>query len=202
MEINDNSRNKKNLLITARTHPYESAGSFNVEGIIAGMINGRGKSILKGCSIYIIPMVCPDGVYNGLCRLNSVNAPDLSRIIDENDILSKAYLQLLDNIRPAIFLEFHNWMIKDYDGIFYLPWRDTYILKTELQRRINVDKQKKWSVGVNNILFKCRPEGLKKYANDNYRTKCMTIEYSWYGRSTEDMKRLGVQTLESLSRII
>jgi len=194
--------NAKRILVTARTHPYETAGSYNVEGIVEGILRNPNSSILRKYDIYIIPMMCPDGVHNGLCRLNSVGSPDLSREMDKHDSLSNSYIKLIDTIRPHLFLEFHNWLLRRHDGIFYLPWWPMMRIITKLYGQINPKKRKRWVKGIDRIFFQRQSSGLKKYSRDNYDTRSFTIEYSWYGRTCEDMKEFGWKTLTSILYIV
>jgi hypothetical protein len=188
----------KRILITARTHPYESAGSYNIEGLVEGIKRMQYHGHLKGFQIWIVPMVCPDGVADGLCRLNRASSPDLSREIDISDNLCKVYMKLIDEVKPTLFLEFHNWMLKDHDGIFYLSAFNMIATILRMGMQTSPFIKKPWIKGLDHFFLKRKPLGLKKYAEDTHGTKCATIEFPWFVRSPEDMKSLGLQTLLSI----
>ena len=143
-------------------------------------------------------MVCPDGVADGLCRINEVEAPDLSREIDINNDLCRTYMNLIDEVRPNLFLECHNWMIKGYDGIFYLSAWDTISTICRMNIRTPLYFKKPWIKGLNRLIFKMKSSGLKRYAVGQYGTKNVTVEFPWFNRSPNDMKILGWQTLLSI----
>ncbi|MBZ5555295.1 MAG: hypothetical protein LAO21_21495 [Acidobacteriia bacterium] len=188
-------RTSKRILVTGRTHPYESAGSYAVEGIVEGMLNGLDREQLKDCDLWILPMMCPDGVADGLCRLNEPGAPDLSREIDSGNPLCRAYMDLIDEIKPTFFLEFHNWMLRNNDGIFYLSWWPMVATIGRLRRGIPETRRKPMIRGLDRWIMKRRAAGLKGYAARRHSGRCMTVEYPWHGRSVRDLKELGMQTL-------
>jgi len=61
----------KRIMLVARIHPYETAGSFCVEGIVNTVINQQNDDKSLNADIYILPMANPDGVFEGLCKLTS-----------------------------------------------------------------------------------------------------------------------------------
>lgn len=188
-------RTSKRILVTGRTHPYESAGSYAVEGIVEGMVDGLYREQLKDSDVWILPMMCPDGVADGMCRLNGPGAPDLSREIDSGNPLCQAYMDLINEIKPTFFLEFHNWMLRNNDGIFYLSWWPMMATIWRLRRRIPETRRKPMIRGLDRWIMKRRAAGLKGYAAEHHSARCMTVEYPWYGRNVADIKGLGMQTL-------
>lgn len=202
LSLRTGSNTSKRILITARTHPYESAGSYNVEGIVEGAAKMECHGRLKGYELWIVPMVCPDGVADGLCRLNRVGSPDLSRQIDIHDDLSRAYMALLDEVKPHLFLEFHNWMLREHDGIFYLSAIDMATSILRMRMRVSPHLRRPWLRGLDRFVIKRKPLGLKQYAEEQIGAKSATVEFSWFNRSQEDMKALGFHTLLSMLPIV
>lgn len=188
----------KRILITARTHPYESAGSYCVEGILEGITKMGINNFLNKCELWIVPMVCPDGVADGLCRLNRIGEPDLSRETDVRSDLCRVFMDLIDEVKPSLFLEFHNWMLKNHDGIFYLSAWDMVNTILRMKMRINSSIRKPWIKGLDNFVFKRKSSGLKQYATEKFGTKTATVEFPWFNRSPSDIRILGLQTLLSI----
>jgi hypothetical protein len=188
----------KRVLITARTHPYESAGSYCVEGILEGITKMGLNSLLNECELWIVPMVCPDGVADGLCRLNRIGSPDLSHEIDVQNDLCRAFMDLIDEVKPSLFLEFHNWMLKNHDGIFYLSAWDMANTILRMYMRTNSTVRKPWIRGLDNFVFKRKSSGLKQYAAEKFGTKTATVEFPWFNRSPNDIRILGLQTFLSI----
>jgi hypothetical protein len=188
-------RGKRRVLVTARTHPYETAGSFCVEGIVENYGKGKRPVELGEVDLWIIPMICPDGVADGLCRLNERGAPDLSREIKAGYGLCKTLMTAIEDIRPHLFIEWHNWMIKERDGIFYLRrWPMKKVIRN-LEMRDPTFRQRGWIKGLRYGLLKLPAQGLKGFAEERCGSRCMTIEFPWYERSEEEMRQLGWNTL-------
>ena len=75
------NRNKKTIFLMAMQHPGEDAGSYFIEGMINFLlsegedaVNARKKFVFK-----LIPMMNPDGVFNGTSRYN-MEMEDLNNI--------------------------------------------------------------------------------------------------------------------------
>lgn len=193
---------KKRIMLVARIHPYETAGSYCTEGIVDHFLNS-GKSTkytwTRNCEVCIIPMANPDGVYNGLCKLTRLKGTDFSKIIDFEDPITLLVKKAIDNFKPDIYCEFHNWMLPELDGIYYLSRLQAWRFKKNIpsQKRF----QKRWRVFVKNGLFATEAHGFKKYCREKYGSISMCVEYPWYLRDTTDMKVIGVQTLNSLVRL-
>ena len=68
------SGQKKACWITARQHPGETMAEWWMEGLIEQLVDGPitfVKKLLKGCDIYLIPNMNPDGSYLGNLRTNA-----------------------------------------------------------------------------------------------------------------------------------
>lgn len=68
--------NKPIIMISARVHPGETPSSYAMRGLIQFLINkkdARAMLLRKYFVILLIPMLNPDGVYNGHYRMDSLN---------------------------------------------------------------------------------------------------------------------------------
>jgi len=192
-------RSQPTILVLARTHPYETAGSFCVEGILRQM-ERNGKLSFRDTNLYVIPMVCADGVVSGMCKLDRVGGDDLALSEDMTHPVTRAQCELVDAIRPDFVLDFHNWMIPDYDGLFYERpmWMRRFTRRME--RRVQAPKP--WQLGTRWRFFARRPNGVKAYAQRRCRSRCMTVEFPWRARTPDQMMRLGVDTMDVLTELI
>ena len=195
---------KKRIMLVARIHPYETAGSYCVEGIFGYLLRAaKDKSVqltrLRNKEICIIPMANPDGVYNGLCKLTRLKGEDFSKSLNIEDRTTLLLMRAIDDFQPDTYCEFHNWMLPSFDGIYYLgrlqAWR--FIKRIPSQKKF----QKKWRFFVRRWLFPTAAHGFKKYCRERFGSTSLCVEYPWYLRSTEDMRMLGAQTLGSLCRL-
>jgi len=187
------------ILMTARTHPYETAGSYCLEAIVEEIL-GQKTDFLRGVQLFVIPMLCPDGVSNGLCKLSRVGGEDMARSENTNDGLVSSLFSVIDEIRPHFILDFHNWMLPDRNGIFYENPRWMRRFARSVDRCGHGDRE--WTLGVHRKFFAKRPQGMKAYAKSHYGTRCMTIEYPWFGRSVKEMKKLGIDTAKTLVQML
>ena len=197
-----NSKPKKRILIVSRIHPYETAGSFCVEGIVEYFLKTKKASIndvLKDNEIYLIPMANPDGVYYGFCKLSAPNGIDLSKQISDRDSTSRLIREAIDRIKPHIYCELHNWMLHEFDGIYFLNW----IKAKRFIRNLHSKKlfNKNWEIHLRKIFFSISPHGFKKYCRDKFGSICLCLEYPWRNRNTEDMKRMGIDSLMALTKM-
>jgi hypothetical protein len=189
IKINSDSKVKKPIMIVARVHPYETSGSYCIEGIVTHFLANLSP-------IYLIPMANPDGVFNGFCKLTAVNGLDISKQNDPKDPLWCVLRRAVDQARPSIYAEFHNWMFPERDGLYFLNWFQAgkFIRKMPSQRRFH----KQWKPMLRRKLLSIPPQGFKEYARDTYGALTLCTEYPWHHRTTADMKQLGADTLNAL----
>lgn len=64
-------------------------------------------------------MANPDGVYEELCKRTIHTGIDLCKQVDTKDSTCSVLVKLLDEIKPMIYCEIHNWMLPDSDGIYF-----------------------------------------------------------------------------------
>ena len=195
----DNAGTDLRILLTARAHPYETAGSYCIEGILEEILDGR-TEFIRDVQLFLIPMLCPDGVSNGLCKLSSVGGEDIARSHNRGDRLVSSLFSVIDEIKPHFILDFHNWMLPDRNGLFYERpgWMRRFVRL--MNQKGHGDRD--WIRGVNKIFFSRQPAGLKGYAKDRYATRCMTVEYPWLGRDVRQMKSLGIDTVKTLIHLL
>lgn len=186
---------KKKILLLGRIHPYETAASFCIEGIVEKFFNKQGS--LFEDDIYIIPMANPDGVYEGLCKLSTVNGIDLSKKVDLNDAVSLMLKKCIDTIKPDLYCELHNWMLHGFDGIYYLNWYRFYKFISSMPSQKKY--KKKWKAMLHRFIFIGKPVGFKKYCRDAFGSQILCLEFPWKNRSSLDMKKLGSDTLNALA---
>jgi hypothetical protein len=118
-----NSKARNSIIIRARAHPWESGGSWVVEGLINKFISSDSKKWQETFCVYIMPMAHKDGVARGMTRFN-VSGQDLNRNWDkvadsvlcpENYALEKFIAGLIKKgSKPKLGIDIHN---DDYGGI-------------------------------------------------------------------------------------
>jgi hypothetical protein len=202
-KANRNKRSTKRICIVGRIHPYETAGSYCIEGMIqylSLLAKEQLDALLSpSTSIAFIPMANPDGVYNGLCKLTKIAGCNLSRTEDFKDPTAHALKQLLDKIQPTVYCEIHNWMQHKFDGIYYLNLLQSKKIKKIIER--GEYQKKKWKILCSQFLFAKKKHGFKKYCTEQFGAKSLVLEFPWRDRTIDDMKRIGVSTLHALLKL-
>jgi murein tripeptide amidase MpaA len=61
-------------MLTCRVHPGETSSSYALEGMINFLLSddSRAKMLMKYCVFVIVPLVNPDGVFNGTYRMDTL----------------------------------------------------------------------------------------------------------------------------------
>jgi len=107
------------VFVRARAHPWESGGSWVVEGLVRRLLRGdaEAKRFLRGYCVYVMPMANKDGVFHGRTRFN-LNGKDLNRGWEspadarwapENDALEQWLESSIRSARrPDFALDLHN----------------------------------------------------------------------------------------------
>jgi hypothetical protein len=193
---------RENIIVVCRVHPYETGGSFCAEGIIGEILRNKreGRNILGKHNLMVVPMINPDGVYHGLCKRTSMTGIDLSKILDPDDLPSSIMTTLADRLRPSAYIEFHNWMFKDRDGIYFMSALECLRFTRSMPSQVGVGKT--WKPMLRNKVFSMNPIGLKKYCRERFGSMVVCLEYPWFQRKESDMRRLGFHTVLAVSGML
>jgi Zinc carboxypeptidase len=192
---------KENMVVVARVHPYETSGSYCAEGIVESYRHplAQEMEVLKKYNIYLIPMISPDGVYHGFGKLTSWQGVDLSKNMDGNDPSCVLLKNLIDALKPAVYMEFHNWMFKNTDGIYYLSAMNSYRFIRWMPSQKKYEKV--WKPMLHRKILSMSPLGFKKYCKDRYQSICACFEYPWFMRDLQAMKAMGRSTILAISKL-
>ncbi len=199
-----NGNASKNCLVVGRCHPYETAASFNIEGMIDFL---AGKSeladfFLDRYDFYFLPMINVDGVSDGFDRLTEINGADLNRDIEANKKLNPGsesdsalltHMRIIDTLKPALYLNLHNWTNKFIDGL--IGWDEEEVLLFRKFMPDLTEDYKKWDVNFAAV------SGLRspgRYSRELYGSVGFVLEFPWYGRTEARMREIGRNSLIAL----
>ena len=190
------------VFITSRFHPYETAGSLCVSGILHMLAETR---LAEGAEtdearFAIVPMPNPDGVALGCCKRAREGGPDLCHQRDSlDDPAAVALRAYLDEVKPDVYLDLHGWMYRDHDGLCYTHQAQRDILTGKLADDPLFDKEWKgddWSA---------RPyhEGdvaLRVFHEHGAAAYVMSM--SWFGRTVPQMREVGKRIVVAICEIL
>jgi hypothetical protein len=200
---------KQDVMIIARNHAYESAGSFCIEGMVNDLLSDSptAQALLKKYRFHFLPMTNPDGVHNGLSRLTAPNGADLNRSIEQPDAAWQALKNYIDKVKPQYLLNIHHWMDKEKDGLLTNTKADAERFRALMPDLVE-DKHYwllEWTeLYLNKHGFDTCPEARKSwkdYTLEKFGTLAITLEFPWFNRTTNRMRKIGIQALDALLKI-
>lgn len=105
------------VTIVARIHPYETPGSFFVEGMLNWLNGAEGDGFLKDRRLGIVPMANPDGVAigNSYLTYGGLNLSADVRVTTEPEAV--ALKEYFLSLNPYLTADFHGWMHRYDDNI-------------------------------------------------------------------------------------
>jgi hypothetical protein len=110
------------LLVVGRGHPYETAGSWCVAGVLDLLAGPDGERLRRKRRFVLVPMMNPDGVANGLCKRTPGGSDITHDGRTHNDLTARAVVGFVTGVlsaapRAALW-DVHGWMIRE-DGMNY-----------------------------------------------------------------------------------
>lgn len=192
---------KRNCLIAARAHPWETAGSYCIEGILDYLLSDypRAAMYLQMFDVHICPMMDPDGVANGI-RRHTPDGADLNRDMpanrqrapgSENAPELVCHFRVIDELKPDIYCQIHNMNQKHRDCVLGMEPGHAESFQEFMPRLPHHLKLLGFDRGAEGTVPKyCQ-------SRDPACVAC-TFEFPWFGRTTRDMRELGPLALEAL----
>jgi hypothetical protein len=192
------------LLAIGRLHPYESAGSYLVWGVLDLLAGQRGEQLREACTFILVPLANPDGVAHGLCKRTARGGIDLSAEGNHsNDPTACALRGIIAGVasgsRRSILLDAHGWMNRE-DGIFvYRPGLEREIL-TRLDPNLF---PKGWRSSVRSLEeVDADTSDLRGYAARTLGMETVVTSIPWFGRRPEVMRRIGAQIADAVLEVL
>ncbi len=197
--VSEGAGAKQPVLITARMHPYESAGSFAVEGMIKWLLGDDACEFRRGHEFHIAAMVNVDGVHNGLSRLTDLRGANVNRVHAVSDRTHDAIRALVEEVRPRLVIDLHNFLEKARDDA---RSTDGEFLR-RLARRLPDQSRfgKRWRQ-ITWDVAKISDEDINwcHFVAREYGGVGVMFELPWFRRSGGDMRGLGAGILQAVLR--
>lgn len=202
LKANDAAGPCKNFLITARNHANESSGSYCIEGMMDWILSDDpiARYARKRICFCFMPMTNPDGVADGMARFTGTKFADMNKTPEwlmKNrpgalpDKGHEACHGVLDQLKPAAFMNLHSYLFKYKDEIYGRTEKDIDNFLRFVPDQ--VEHGKIWRRTVEDQV--AHPTG---YCNVKYGTLPLLIEIPWFGRTQSDMRILGVKLIKAM----
>ena len=193
-------RARKNVVILARMHATETAGSFAVEATARHLLGpGASDAFLRDCTFHLFPVVNPDGVAHGikLTQLGPVDRYDMERAaMTSGDPTVAALWGEVLSLRPHCLIDHHSYLFQA-PMVYFLDRRVGFYV---LQELIQEDPERKlfqsWAVHQSGAL----PGYLRDHCHAQFNTTVMVTELPWQGRLPSEVGELGVQITRAALR--
>ncbi len=190
------------VLLLARFHPYETAGSHCVSAVLE-MLGGdlsAGGPLTDKFRFVVVPMANPDGVAAGCCKRSRRGGPDLCHQgADSDDSAGRALAELLAETKPAGYLDLHGWMYREHDGLTFSHQAERDAFAAALAGEPLFSKSWKGSfTGEREPL----PGDFASRAYHDHGAVSFIISPSWSGRTVPQMREFGRKALAVFCAVI
>jgi hypothetical protein len=217
-------RHTEPVFFSCRNNACESAGNFMIEGMVRFLLSGEPEAaeLMRHFSYHFLPMTNPDGVANGLERDTAIEGgANLGRMKTAADPAHDTIRKTLEKVRPAVFVNLHNWMFPELDGLlcndevyarglaellpqagrdvprrFHREWYSDRV--TEVTERGDVTL---YPLSGIDELHQESGGTWKDFCREQFGARAMAVEFPWFGRTPEDMRALGTALLKAVSLI-
>jgi hypothetical protein len=192
------------MLGIGRFHPYESAGSYCIWGILDLLAGARGETLRAKRTFVLVPVANPDGVAHGLCKRTAWGGVNLSAEGNEsNDPTACALRGLIAGVGGAlqrtVLLDAHGWMNRE-DGL----WVYRAGLEGAILAQLDPDLfPHGWRTYVRDAAAPDSATGdLRQFAALHVGMETAVISIPWFGRSQAQMRRIGAAVAEAVLRAL
>jgi hypothetical protein len=182
------------VLAIGRIHPYETAGSHFVVGILGLLDSEHGRALRESTAFLLAPLVNPDGVAHGLCKRSPTGTELSTEALSSSDPAATALRALLCGIAAAtprpVLIDAHGWMIHEDGPIFY-----STDLADDVLPQLSDDL---FPHGFRVKDYSTRPadpdtNDLRRFAVEQLGMHVLVTSHAWFGRQPATMRRIGAE---------
>jgi len=201
LTLSRRGRGRKNVVILARMHAVETAGSFAVEATARHLLTDReGKRFLRDYSIHLFPVANPDGTAQGikLTQVGPVRRFDMDQGgMDSDDPTIRALREEVLRLRPAVLVDHHSYLFKP--PMIYALDKPTVL--GMLDQMQDEDRERKLSQSWIVHQAPAKPNYLRDYCHKRFNTVVIASELPWQGRLPSDIAGLGVRFFRAVMKV-
>jgi len=183
------------LLVMVRVHPYESIGSYMMQGMLSWLNDGgrEAAALLASYRFAFVPMPNPDGVAEGNCK-RTVGGLDVNGAAASDEPEGIALAAFFRRVCPRATFDIHGFMHQN-DG-----FGTSDITKGEAIRdRLRPLPQ--WEGKILNCRESMETEGgdgnLGQMVQKEFGSVRFGGSFSWYNRDARCLHEMGVELLKA-----
>ena len=192
---------KAKILISARNHPYETSCSYITEEAVLFLLGNseQARKALRENDIYLMPMINPDGVALGMNQRTGPDGVNMSFAADTDVPEIKALENLVEEMRPDIWVDIHSWPHEGDDGMWCTHQWVADGLLAELPDSSFQDYV--WKVSF--VQERNTAENhLWKWLIRTYDSGGVSLSFSWFRRTEEDVRMIGRRLIVALGAMM
>jgi hypothetical protein len=196
LAIEVGNKSKKPLAFYGRVHPYETIGSYFIEGMLKWLASGGSdaKEFISQNHIIFIPMPNTDGVADGMNKLThgGLNfSSNFRRSIEPEAIALKKYFS---QKAPSVLFDIHAWNNR----------RDNLVTNDGKRGKLvygAILKEEKLFCKPTEILYRHHPMGVFDhscaYFADTLGASYFNTSWNHVGRTSAELYAMGVMLLKA-----
>jgi len=191
------------LLAVGRFHPYETAGSHAVAGVLELLAGPEGEKLRRSTTFVLAPVVNPDGAAHGLCKRTPTGVNLTTDGNGSDDPTACSLRGLLAGVASAsaraALLDFHGWMISQ-DGL-YVHRKG---IGEKMQGLLAGDLfPNGWRLtDVSGATPDPSTTDLRRYAAWVLGMEVVVTSHPWFGRGPAVMRRVGAATTRAFLDVL
>lgn len=189
------------VLLVAREHGTETAGSFAIEEVARHLMAAApGQRLLRRFDFHLLPVANPDGVAHGR-KLPQEGPTELSDLpyagLRSQDPTCAAVRNYILSVKPAAFVNYHGYLSAVPAIIFYDRDQGMAMLDRLLVRKSDREAPR-WYVR-----WQCRENRtmLHRCVRD-FGTILGLFELPWAGQTMGQVRKLGLRMFQSVMDVV
>jgi len=199
IESTEGSKRKRNVVVMARVHSNESAGSWGVEATAKYLVGGETpEHLLEKYAFHLFPAINPDGIVRGI-KFTRPGPRELYNLefagMTSDDPTISAVREEILNLKPYALIDHHSYLVSPL-MLFVFDNRLGLKLLTELTRE-DAPSHLWW------FCVRTSPsDQIRQYCHDNFGTRVAVTELPWAGRLPSAIEAAGLKVFKAVEKVV
>ena len=195
----EGTKAKRNVVMMARVHANETAGSWALEATADYLLSGEAPArLLETYAFHIFPAINPDGIARGIkfTRPGPREQYNLEFAgMTSDDPTIRAVREEILSLKPDALIDHHSYLVPPL-MLFMFDRKLGLKLLTELTRDDAPSHQ--WAF----VVRTSPSDQIRQYCHDNFGTRVVVTELPWAGRLPTDIEAAGVKIFKAVQDVV